>query len=95
MNPYIPYIYTWAAIALVVLVLAVYRISLGSHDDLVVHLAAGDAPTPPSQQVRAHKIDRLDHWGPALTIVAVLYGFTLLGVYFYHVWFTGYQIPNQ
>ena len=96
MNPYIPYRYTWAALALVlvVLVLALCRISRGSRDDLVVHRAAGDAPTPPSQQLRARKNDRLDHWGPALTIVAVLYGFTLWGVYICHLWFTGYPIPK-
>jgi hypothetical protein len=88
-----PYLYTWTALAVVVLVLAVYRISLGSHEDLVVHLAASDGPPPANQQQRIRKINVLDRWGPALTILAVVYGLTLLSVYFYHVWFSGYQIP--
>jgi hypothetical protein len=88
-----PYLYTWTALAVVVLVLAVYRISLGSHDDLIVHLAAGESGIPETQQQRGRKINLLDRWGPALTILAVLYGLTLLSVYFYHVWFKGYEIP--
>jgi len=96
MNPYLPYVYTWTALAVVVLVLAVYRISLGSHDDVVVHLAASDVVEPPAtQQQRLRKINLLDRWGPALTILSVIYGLALLSVYFYHVWFTGSQIPNQ
>lgn len=86
-----PYLYTWTALALVVLVLAVYRISLGSHDDLVVHLAASESAVPPAQQQRTRKIDSLDHWGPALTAVLVVYGVTLLSVYFYHIWSKPYQ----
>lgn len=90
-----PYLYTWTALALVVLVLAVYRISLGSHDDLVVHIAQSEGALPAIQQQQARKIEFLDRWGPALTILAVVYGLTILSVYFYHVWFMGYQIPNQ
>lgn len=88
-----PYLYMWTALAVVVLVLAVYRIGLGSHEDLVVHVAAGEAAPPMIQQRRTRKINLLDRWGPALTILAVVYGITLLSVYFYHVWFMGYEIP--
>jgi hypothetical protein len=96
MNPYLPYIYTWTLLAVAVLVLAVYRISLGSHDGVVVHLAPSDVAEPPAAlEQRIRKINLLDRWGPALTILSVIYGLTLLGIYFYHVWFAGYQIPNQ
>jgi hypothetical protein len=89
-----PYLYTWTALALVVLALAAYRISLGSHEDLVLHVAKGGGALPAAQQARSRKIGWLDRWGPALTVLVVLYGLTLLGVYFYHVWFSGYQIPH-
>lgn len=89
------YLYTWMVLAVVVLVLAVYRIDLGSHDDLVVHLAPSEGALPVTQQQRTRKINFLDRWGPALTILAVVYGLTILGVYFYYVWFAGYEIPTH
>ena len=63
--------------------------------DPVVHLASSEGALPANQQRQSRRINLLDGWGPALTILAVVYGLTLLGVYFSHVWFNGYEIPTH
>jgi hypothetical protein len=37
---------------------------------------------------------RIDHWGIALTLVTIVYGLVLLGIYLNDVWVQGNKIVN-
>ena len=72
-------IYTsvWGALALGLLMLAVYR----------------KMKTDQQQKVE-RSMTRIDHWGIALTIVTIVYGLILLGIYLNDVWVQGNKIVN-
>jgi hypothetical protein len=85
----IPYLFTWAALAVVVLVLAVRRWMVTRHEDEGLHLAAGEASLIAKQVATERTVRTIDRWGEALTVIAILYGLTLLGIYLYGVWLAG------
>jgi hypothetical protein len=86
------YIVGWALLAIVVLVLAAYRISLDHREDDVLHLATTEAGMVGQQSVLAAKIKKVTRWGEALTVLAVVYGVTLLAVWAYRAWEQSNQI---
>jgi hypothetical protein len=92
MMPVSFYLISWAALAVVVLVLAVYRISLGRHDDVVVHLAGPEAGLISQQTHMAARMRKVEVWGQSLTAVMALYGLTLLAIWAYQMWERGNQI---
>jgi hypothetical protein len=90
----INYFYGWAVLAVVVVGLAVYRRIVAEHDDDLVHLADSEVGMV-SQQVKiGKKIHSLDRLGITLTVIAVVYGSLLLGIYLHYVWVTSVQIHN-
>ncbi|HTV56915.1 MAG TPA: hypothetical protein VMI06_18630 [Terriglobia bacterium] len=84
-----PYIFTWAVLAIVVLGLAVRRWMLGRHADETLHLADSEARLVAQQVSVGRSIRVVDRWGEWLTVVVVLYGLTLLGIYVYAIWVAG------
>lgn len=84
----------WAVLALVVLALAVYRMSIGSREDDRIHLNAAEANVPTMQAAFAQKLESLDKLGKSLTIVAVLYGAGLLVWAIRDAWVSGSMIPK-
>ncbi|HUI41844.1 MAG TPA: hypothetical protein VL523_07735 [Terriglobia bacterium] len=86
------YVVTWAVLAVVVLVLAAYRIKLDHHEDDIIHLSATEGSLLSKQTVLAGKIRTVTRWGEALTVVAVVYGVTLLAVWAYRAWEQSNQI---
>ena len=86
------YVVGWAALAVVVLVLAVYRISLDHREDDILHLSATEAGMLSQQNVLAGKIRRVSRWGETLTVLAVVYGVTLLALWAYRAWEQSNQI---
>ena len=91
-----PYVSAWAALALVVLVLAVYRMILARREEPTtsLHVAAG-ALEVPGEALTEKRLTVVDRWGQILTIIGVLYGLVLAGIYLYHVWVETAQIPKS
>jgi hypothetical protein len=79
----LPYTISWGALALVVMVLIVYRKSVSDKEDDSIHLE-GSAPT--DQVAIAHKLALIDRWGKIITVLAVLYGLSLAAIYVYQLW---------
>ncbi|HEX5431649.1 MAG TPA: hypothetical protein VFW83_06770 [Bryobacteraceae bacterium] len=82
-----PYISVWLALALSVLALALYRKLITLHEeDALVHIAASEQPLIPHQVALAHKLDMIDRWGKALTVLTVLFGLLLVAIWLYRGW---------
>lgn len=81
----IPYVAGFAALAIVVLALAIYRRSIASKGDELIHVAHGEAMVP-QQEAMAQKLIVVDRWGKILTVLAVLYGLGLAAAYLYKGW---------
>jgi hypothetical protein len=86
------YLWSWAALAFVVLILAGYRIAVGSREDQMLHLHQSEGALVASQQNLSRKVTAADRWGILLTVVLAAYGLVLLGIYLYHAWLKGAQI---
>lgn len=79
----LPYAVSWGVMAIVVVVLIIYRKAVSSREDDSIHLEG----SMPSEQVALdHKLASIDKWGKALTTVTVVYGLALAGIYMYQVW---------
>ncbi|HMD99134.1 MAG TPA: hypothetical protein VKM93_17635 [Terriglobia bacterium] len=88
------YIWTWAILAVVVLCLALYRFTLAGHEDESLHVSAVEAQQVAQQQVVFGKLNRVEFWGKLLTIVVVLYGLVIAGLYLYHSWLQSSQVTG-
>jgi hypothetical protein len=76
----------WAALALVVIVLAIYRYKIASKDDGMVHVADSEQGVAAEQALIVRKLDVIDRWGKSLTVVLVLFGLALAGYFLYQQW---------
>jgi len=76
------YVVGWGVLGVVVLALAIYRASVAGHEDDSLHVMAGEAPVIVEQQ----KLGKIELWGKSLTVVLVVYGLALVGIYLYHAW---------
>ncbi len=86
------YVWSWVSLAIVVLILAVYRIAVASHDDETLHLHQNEGALIAAQQKMSRKVTAADRWGMLLTVVLAIYGLVLLANYLYHIWVKPYQI---
>ncbi len=78
----------WAALTIVVIMLAVFRKFSTRHDDMYVHLADAEAPVITEQVTVARKLEKIDYWGKTLTVVDIAFLAVLLGIVFYNAWRT-------
>lgn len=79
-----PFVILWAILAVVVIVLIARRKVVSSHEDDSLHvLEPGEVQL---QMSMAQKLEQIDKWGKLLTIIVVVYGLILAGVYFYQSW---------
>jgi hypothetical protein len=81
-----PFGATWIALAGAVLILAVYRHRLSSHEDDTIHVSDGQASQITKQAIAAHRIEVIDRWGKMLTAIGAIYGLLLGAAYFYQYW---------
>ena len=84
----------WGVLALVVLALAVYRMSIASREDDQIHLSAAESNVSTMQAAFAQKLETLDKLGKSLTIVAVVYGAGLLIWAIRDAWISGSMMPK-
>jgi hypothetical protein len=82
----IPFVIAWGLMATVVIALAVYRKMVAGRTDEVVHLSGLEASVVNQQAEMARKLELIDKWGKTLTLVALITGLALCGVYLYQVW---------
>jgi hypothetical protein len=80
-----PFLAVWVALALAVMVLALYRRRIARDEDDTLHLGASSGAVA-QQSTVAEKLDHVDKWGKLLTVIAVVYGLALVAVYFYQYW---------
>jgi len=86
-----PFLAGWIVLAFVVAGLAIYRKTISSHEDDVLHVSAGESAVISKQADVAHRLDSIDRWGKLLTVVLVVYGVLLALAYGYQIWTEGSQ----
>jgi ABC-type nitrate/sulfonate/bicarbonate transport system permease component len=80
-----PFAVAWGVLALVVLFLALWRRHLAAQEDDTLHLSGPD--TVISQQMTvARKLELVEKWGKALTIVLAITGLILAVMYGMYLW---------
>jgi hypothetical protein len=86
----------WMVLGTVTLVLAIYRWILSAHSENdVVHLGAGEEKEIPRQVSLARKIDAIDRWGKAMTVISAVIGLGLATAYLYQAWESPNPGPNN
>jgi hypothetical protein len=91
MNSHLlPFVIVWAVLAAVVLVLIFWRKAVSSHEDDSLHVSQAGAIQ--EQVGMAQKLEQIDKWGKILTVIAVVYGLILGGIYFYQSWIASSSI---
>jgi len=87
MSPYVPFVVLWAALALTVIGLIIYRRFVAAGEDDMIHVSSDAAGASASHQASvSQRLDLIDKWGKMLTMVVVAYGVALGGVYVYQSW---------
>jgi hypothetical protein len=76
----------WLALGIATAGLALYRKFVSFHEEDFIHLAAGEESHIPEQFAMAHKLDLIDTWGKRLTVVTVVLGLAVAGVYLFQAW---------
>jgi hypothetical protein len=84
----------WAALALIVLALAIYRKVLSNKEDDTMHLADADVGLVMKQASLALKLAGIDKWGKMLTIVVAVYGLALASTLLYQGWVEASKLPS-
>lgn len=78
------YLAVWMLLALIVVVLALYRKFITAHEeDRYVHLSQGEARLIPHQVDINRRISTIDRFGESLTILTLLGGLLIGAAYFY------------
>ena len=83
----IPLAIVWGVLALVVVALFVWRKAVARNEDDNLHVLDGAAVQQTAVQVAvAQKLELIDKWGKIITIVAVIFGVILGGLFIYQSW---------
>lgn len=77
-----PFAVIWALLATLVLLLIVYRYVIARKEDDTLHVLH-EAGSVTQQVSVAQKLEQIDRWGKVLTVVTILYGAALAGVFLY------------
>ncbi len=93
MTNLIPHIAILAVLAAIVGGLALYRKAVASKEDDTVHLSGGDAAVQQQMAVAA-KLNAIDKWGKLLTVVLVIYGLVIAGLYILQMWEQSSKTPQ-
>jgi len=67
----------WLALASIVCGLAAYRKLLVRNEDDILHVRDSEAGKIAQQSAMANRLDLVDRWGKALTVVAFVFGVVL------------------
>lgn len=84
----------WALFGVATVALAVFRWFLSGRTQDVVHLGPGEEREIPVQTNIAQKLNSIDRWGKALTLITALIGLALASAYLYQAWQNPAAAPN-
>lgn len=94
MGNFTTYFILWGVLALAVAILAIYRKTISTKEDDTLHLNPGDAAVT-QQTALAGQLAVIDRWGKILTVIAIVSGLVLGGLYMYKVWVDQSRIIAQ
>jgi len=80
----------WAVLATAVGVLIIVRRVAARNEDDTIHV--NQVNVSAQQNAIAHTLEVIDRWGVTLTVIVVVYGLALLGVFLYNSWVQGQQL---
>lgn len=80
-----PYAIAWGVLALVVLSLAIWRKKVSEQEDDTLHIS-GPENVVSEQMTVARKLELIDRWGKALTVVLAVTGLILAVLYGMYLW---------
>jgi len=83
-SMFMPYFIAWVVLAIVLLVIAMYRRVIVEHEDDTIHIA--DERLTHDQEAMAKKVSRIDFWGKLLTIILIVWGVVMGAIYIYLGW---------
>ncbi len=81
-----PLILTWAVLAIAILILLLYRGRLSRQEAESLHVLASDDTEISQKLTVAQKLERVERWAKILTVIAVVYGLVLLGLFLWDAW---------
>ncbi len=81
-----PFVIAWICLGIATATLAIYRKLLSMREDDYLHIEDWNEAVVAQQTALAHKFDIIDRWGKALTVVVVVAGAVLGGIYLYMGW---------
>lgn len=87
----LPYVIAWGVLAVIVVLLALYRRTIASHEDDSLHVSDPGGAVVAQQALLARRLERIDRWGKILTVIALVAGLALAGAYLYHGWVESLQ----
>ena len=84
---YVPFLVMWGLLAIAVLALFVWRKAVASGEDDNLHVMdGGSVEKSAAQATMAHRLEVIDRWGKIVTVVTIVYGLVLGGVYAWQSW---------
>ncbi|GIU76418.1 MAG: hypothetical protein KatS3mg004_3505 [Bryobacteraceae bacterium] len=85
MSNLTPYAIAWGVLALIVVALAIWRQHLAAQEDDTLHLS-GPETVITQQMTVARKLELVEKWGKALTVVLAITGLILAVMYGMYLW---------
>ena len=90
---FVPLLILWALMGAAVLVLLVWRKAVSLKEDDNLHVLDGESVEKSAEQIAlAKKLDLIDRRGKIVTVLTVVYGVILCGVYVWQSWVTNSKI---
>jgi hypothetical protein len=84
---FVLFVISWMLLAATVLTLLIWRKVVSSKEDDNLHVVGGASVEKGARQVSvAQKLDFIDRWGKIATVVTVVYGVILGGLYMWMSW---------
>ncbi len=77
------HIIIWAVLALIIVILALYRKKMDSKADDMIHVLDNEVSENAVQTEVSKKIEVIDRWGKILTALAAVYLVAIAGMYLY------------
>jgi hypothetical protein len=82
---FLPFLIVWVLLALTVVVLFLYHRNIARQED--AHMDVLESAAAAQQQIALdQKLEVVDKWGKILTVIALVSGILLAGLYFVQTW---------
>ena len=82
----LPFAVLWMVLAVAVIGLILYRAWIARSEDDSLHVNEREIGLVSQQAATAQKLEAVDRWGKALTVVVLLFGLAVAAGYVYQGW---------